>query len=132
MSRNWESIFSTWSQGPSSTEQEKAENAKRQILQAIKNNDKIKNRDIRVFTQGSYRNRVNVRRNSDVDVGVLCLDTYFPEYPNDNVKAKLAESFIPATYKYATFKNELEEALVSRFGKSAYTGQHAGSYQCCF
>ena len=31
MSRDWESDFSTWSQGPSLTEQEKAENAERQI-----------------------------------------------------------------------------------------------------
>ncbi len=121
MSCDWESVFSTWSQGPSSTEQEKAENAERQIRQAIQDSDKLKNRDIRVFTQGSYRNRVNVRRDSDVDIGVLCFDTYFPEYPDDNVKAQLAESFIPATYEYATFKNELEEAFVARFGRSAVT-----------
>ncbi len=35
MSRNWESIFTTWSQGPSATEQQRAENAERQIRQAI-------------------------------------------------------------------------------------------------
>ncbi|MCB2182405.1 MAG: nucleotidyltransferase [Desulfobulbaceae bacterium] len=123
MGRDWESIFTTWAQGPSATEQERAENAERQIRQAIQDSDKLKNRNIKVFTQGSYRNRVNVRRDSDVDVGVLCFDTYFPEYPDDNVKAQaqLAEGFIPATYEYATFKNELEEALVARFGRVAVT-----------
>lgn len=121
MSRDWESVFTTWSQGPSTTEQERAENAERQIRQAIQDSDKLKNRNIRVFAQGSYRNRVNVRRDSDVDVGVLCFDTYFPEYPDDNVKVQCSESFIPATYEYATFKNELEEALVARFGKPAVT-----------
>lgn len=121
MSRDWESIFTTWSQGPSETEQERAENAERHIRQAIQASDKLRNRNIKVFTQGSYRNRVNVRRDSDVDIGVLCFDTYFPEYPDDNVKAQLAESFIPATYEYATFKNELEEALVARFGRVAVT-----------
>ncbi len=121
MSRNWESIFSTWSKGPSATEQARAENAERQIRQAIQDSEKLKNRDIRIFTQGSYRNRVNVRQDSDVDIGVLCFDTYFPEYPDDNVKAKMAESFIPATYEYATFKNELEEALVNRFGRTSVT-----------
>jgi len=40
---------------------------------------------------------------------------------DDNVKAQLAESFVPATYEYATFKNELEEALVARFGRAAIT-----------
>jgi hypothetical protein len=117
MSRDWESVFTTWSQGPSQTEQQRAENAERQIRQAIQASDKLRSRDIRVFTQGSYRNRVNVRRDSDVDIGVLCFDTYFPEYPDDNTKMALAESFVPATYEYATFKNELEEALVERFGR---------------
>jgi predicted nucleotidyltransferase len=121
MIRDWESIFTTWSQGPIKTEQERAENAKRQIRQAIQASEKLKNRNIEVFTQGSYRNRVNVRQDSDVDVGVLCTDTYFPEYPDDNVKMELAKSFIPATYEYATFKNELEEALVARFGRAAVT-----------
>jgi hypothetical protein len=121
MSRDWESIFTTWSQGPSATEQERVENAERQIRQAIQASEKLKNRNIKVFTQGSYRNRVNVRKDSDVDIGVLCFDTYFPEYPDDNVKAQLAESFVPATYEYATFKNELEEALVARFGRVAVT-----------
>jgi hypothetical protein len=119
MSRDWESVFNTWSRGPSATEQERAENAERQIRQAIQASAKLRNRNIYVFTQGSYRNRVNVRRDSDVDIGVLCRDSYFSEYPDDNVKAQLAKSFVPATYDYATFKNELEEALVARFGKSA-------------
>nr|WP_075748548.1 nucleotidyltransferase [Pseudomonas alcaliphila] len=117
MSRDWESVFSSWSQGPSQTEQARAENAERQIREAIRASDKLKNRDIRVFTQGSYRNRVNVRRASDVDIGVLCFDTYFPDYPDDNVKMELAKSFVPASYEYATFKNELEEALIARFGR---------------
>lgn len=121
MNRNWETIFAAWSQGPSATEQERAENAERQIRQAIQASDKLRNRNIKVFTQGSYRNRVNVKQDSDVDVGVLCFDTYFPEYPDENVKMELARTFIPATYEYATFKSELEEALVARFGRDAVT-----------
>lgn len=117
MSRDWEAVFTTWSTGPSETEKQRAENAERQIREAIAASDKLRSRNIRVFTQGSYRNRVNVRKDSDVDIGVLCFDTYFPEYPDDNVKARLAESAAPATYAYATFKNELEEALVARFGR---------------
>ena len=121
MSRDWESIFSTWSKGPSKTEQDRAENAALQIKQAILSSNKLRGRNIRVFTQGSYRNHVNVRQDSDVDIGVLCLDAYFNEYPDDNVRAELAESFIPPTYEYATFKNELEQALVDRFGKTEVT-----------
>ncbi|MBL4941902.1 MAG: nucleotidyltransferase [Colwellia sp.] len=121
MSKDWESVFSSWSQGPGKTEQERAENAERQIRQAIQASDKLKSRNISVFTQGSYRNRVNVRQDSDVDVGVVCFDTYFPEYLDDNVRMELAKNFTPATYEYETFKNELEEALVARFGRAEVT-----------
>lgn len=119
MSREWETTFTNWARGPSATEQERAENAERQIRDAISSSEKLKARNISVFTQGSYRNRVNVRKSSDVDIGVLCFDTYFPYYPDDNVKASVDRYAEPATYTYLTFKNELEAALVSKFGRSA-------------
>lgn len=121
MGRDWEAAFTAWSTGPSQTEKQRAENAERQIREAINASAKLNRRDIRVFTQGSYRNRVNVRRDSDVDVGVICFDTYFAEYPDDNTKMLLEKSASSATYTYATFKNELEEALVARFGRPAVT-----------
>jgi len=74
-----------------------------------------------VFIQGSYRNRVNVRQDSDVDVGVLCFDTYFSEFQDDNVKTLVEKTQTAATYSYQTFKNEVEEALVNRFGRAAVT-----------
>ena len=119
MSRDWESIFQTWSQGPSATERQRAENAERQIHEAVAASQKLKSRHIKVFTQGSYRNRVNVRKDSDVDIGVLCYDTFFPDYPDDNVKSVLEKSLADSDYAYATFKNEIEEALVARFGRAA-------------
>lgn len=121
MSRDWESVFITWAQGPSATEKQKAENAERLIREAIGASTKLKSRNINVFTQGSYKNRVNVRRESDVDIGVVCFDTFFPDYADNNVKVQLSESFSPAVYTYAEFKNELEEALVDRFGRADVT-----------
>ena len=119
--RDWESTFSNWAQGPSKTEQEKAENAERQIYQAISNCKQLQHRDIRVFTQGSYRNRVNVRRDSDVDIGVLCFDSYFSTFPDENVKALVKRYQEPAAYTYARFKDELHQALVDRFGTTDVT-----------
>ncbi len=121
MSRDWESVFSTWSKGPSTTEQQRSENAERQIRQAISASPKLKSRGITVFTQGSYRNRVNVRKDSDVDVGVVCTDTFFSEIPDDNIKSSVRQHFDDADYTYSTFKNEIEEALVARFGRAAVT-----------
>lgn len=116
MTRDWETVFNKWSQGPSKTEQEKAENAERQIREAINSSKKLNSRNITVFTQGSYRNRVNVRKESDVDIGVLCFDTYFSEYLDENVKNIVEKKESDATYTYRMFKDELEEALVARFG----------------
>jgi len=121
MARDWESIFTTWSNGPSQTEQEKAENAENQIRNAISASTKLNSRNIKVFAQGSYRNRVNVRKDSDVDIGILCYDTYFPEYPDDNTKAMLKNSTSTATYTYEVFKNEIEEALIAKFGRASVT-----------
>jgi len=117
--KEWESVFALWSSGPSVTEQRRAENAERQIKQAIEASEKLKHRDIGVITQGSYRNRVNVRKDSDVDIGIVCFDTYFPFYPDDNVKAQVRKYTSDAVYTYACFKNEIEEALIARFGRGS-------------
>ena len=114
--RDWETVFSTWAKGPTKTEQEKAENAERQIYQAIHNSPQLQHRQIKVFTQGSYRNRVNVRRDSDVDIGVLCYDTYFSRYQDDNIKAQVAKYEKTAVYTYAQLKSEVHHALAARFG----------------
>ena len=119
MSQYWEDRFRTWAQSPSQTETERAENAEQMVQNAIKASSKLNARDIKVFAQGSYRNRTNIRRESDVDIGVLCYDTFFFELPPDRTK----ESFriVGATYPYAQFKNEVGEALTSYFGTGAVT-----------
>lgn len=116
MSVDWESIFSTWAQGPSDTEQQKADNAANQVRKAIESSDKLRHRNIKVFAQGSYRNRVNVKKDSDVDIGVLCFDTFFYESNDDNVLENLKRTTPGAVYTYDLFKNEIEQALIDRFG----------------
>jgi len=117
--RDWEAVLTTWSSSPSPSEVQRAENAEAMIRSAIRNSPKLQNRNIKVFTQGSYSNRVNVRKDSDVDIGVLCYDAFFPDYPDENVKAFRKSFDVSATYTYATFKNEIEEALVAKFGRSS-------------
>lgn len=116
--RDWESLFTTWAQPPGQSEQERCENAARAIRAAIDANDKLKRRGITVFLQGSYRNNVNVRQESDVDVGVLCQDTFFFELPDGYTREQFGLN-TPASYDYAQFKNEIEDALVARFGRAA-------------
>jgi hypothetical protein len=115
----WEETFSSWAQPPAKTEQERCDNAEKVVRNAINASDRLKNRNIKVFLQGSYRNNTNVKKDSDVDIGVLCYDVFFEQLPEGKKKEDFG--IIPADYTYATFKNEVESALVSYFGRSAVT-----------
>lgn len=114
----WETLFFEWAKPLGKTEQARCENAESVIHNAVKNSDALKNRSITVFTQGSYRNRVNIRQDSDVDVGVLCDDSFFYDLPTGETPNMRGFS-TPAEYTFVQFKNELEDALVSYLGRSA-------------
>ncbi|WP_198137293.1 nucleotidyltransferase domain-containing protein [Roseibium aggregatum] len=93
------------------------DNAERAVKNAISGSDQLKARNIRVFPQGSYRNRVNVRGDSDVDIAVVCSDTFFWEGPEGATRETLG--ITPATYHFDVFRSELETALVDYFGRAA-------------
>ena len=118
MNRDWESTFRQWAQSPGKTETQRCDNAINAIRNAINKSDKLKHRSLKVFPQGSYRNRVNVRQDSDVDVGVLCDETFFYHLPEGTTNETFGFS-IPAEYNYTQFKNELQEALIAYFGHEA-------------
>ena len=117
MARNLENTFASWAKGPQEAENERSQNSIRAIRESISISDDLKHRGIKVFLQGSYQNRVNVRQNSDVDVGILCHETFFYDLPANYT----AENFniYPANYHYYQFKDEVETALVNHFGRSA-------------
>jgi len=112
-----EDRLSFWARSPSQSETEKCENAVRAVRSAINSCAKLKSRNVRVIPQGSYRNRTNVRGESDVDVGVVCYDSFFPTYPAGTNAATFNNS--DASYSYPEFKNDVESALVDHFGKPA-------------
>jgi predicted nucleotidyltransferase len=113
--RDWESDFSLWAKPPSETERQKCENAITAIRRAIAASEKLISRSTEVFLQGSYRNRVNVRQDSDVDVGIVCNDVFYFDLPAGYSREYFGIS--PATYTYSQFKNEVEEALKDYFGE---------------
>ena len=114
---SWEDKFQSWAKPPSETEQEKCDNAERAVRKAINASSALENRSIRVFPQGSYHHRTNVRWDSDVDICVLCTDTFFFDLPNGMAREDF--DFDPATYSYPQYKNEVENALVSYFGRGS-------------
>ena len=117
--QDWDRRFNFWSQGPSQTEQEKCENAERMIRDAIRAYEPLKYRTIKVCAQGSYRNRTNVRADSDVDICVLCLDTCFLDFSQTPSVNSAMLGFLDASYGFADLKQDVEAALVAKFGRKA-------------
>lgn len=117
MNQDWEEKFKRWAAPPGKTEEERCSNAEKAISNAINASDKLNYRNIRVFTQGSYRNNTNVKADSDVDIGILCFDTFFYYLPEGYSRENF--DIISATYSYEQFKNEVGEALISYFGSGA-------------
>ena len=118
MKRNWESTFRQWAQSPSKSEQTRCDNAIKVVRNAIDTDEtlgpKLRAGKIKPFVQGSYRNRVNVRADSDVDVGVLSTESFFPDYSNGLSASTFGHE--PATYTFSQFKNDLERALIAYLG----------------
>ncbi len=117
MARDWESVFRNWASPPGKTEQERCENAERAIKNAIARSPQLNQRNIKVFTQGSYRNNTNVRQDSDVDIGILCDESFFVDYPKGYSDSNFGNR--DGTYHYSQFKNEIGQALVDYFGAPA-------------
>ena len=108
----WDARFSTWAQPPGQTERDKCDNAVRAVRNAIDASTPLAGRMVRVFPQGSYNNRTNVRAESDVDVCVCSSLSVFydPEVPPAQV------GLGPAVYMFDQFREDVRAALVARFG----------------
>jgi len=116
---NWEDIFQSWSQPPSATESEKSFNAESGIKKAIQMYERLADKNIAVFAQGSYAANTNIRIDSDVDVCILCRDTFFYDLP----ACKIPENYniILSSFYFNDYKNLINSALIDRFGTSGVT-----------
>jgi hypothetical protein len=115
---DWESTFQTWGKAPGVTEQTKCENAERAIRKAIDASSALSKRNIKIFAQGSYRNRTNAPGDSDVDVCILCSDSTFYDLPEGTTIGQFGMT-TPAKYQYDTFKNDVQNALINHFGSTS-------------
>jgi Nucleotidyltransferase domain len=111
---NWEEVFTTWAAGPGTTEQSRAENAEKAVRKAIGQNQKLSQMDITVFPHGSYRNRTNVRQDSDVDICIRLNTTFFPQYPAGKTKEYFGN--VDSDITFADFKSSVHQALIDYFG----------------
>ena len=113
--RNWEEQLLIWSQAPSKAEQEKCERTVREISNSLKSYPKLVSRKLDIFPQGSFAHRAYVRKDSDVDVCSLCGDTFYYELPLGKLPTEYG--FESASYKYLEYKDDVEAALVAKFGR---------------
>ena len=113
--QEWDDRLAAWASPPGKTEQEKCDNAVRAIRAAIDASPTLSARSISVFPQGSYRNRTNVRTESDVDVCVCCSDSIFFDLPAGTTPEQFGIR-TPAPYGFAQFRADVSAALVARFG----------------
>ena len=114
--QDWENVFSNWSKPPGQTEQERCNRAVQAIKDAVAADRTLATRNVRTFPQGSYRNRTNVRQDSDVDVCVLCENTFHYDLPRG--VSEFSAGIVPASYKFGNYKDDVERALVNRFGRA--------------
>jgi len=112
-----EDQLTTWAKPPSETEEDKCRNAVSRITEAAK---KKFGSDVSIFLQGSYKNRTNVRKDSDVDVVVRHDSYYFYDLGRltPEEKAAYEASSTPASYTFSQFKNDMQTILAEEFGQN--------------
>lgn len=117
MAKFSEDIFAGWTRPPSETEQTKLENSERMVRDAINGDKKLNQMSTEVFGQGSYANDTNVRLNSDIDINIRYTDGFFFDLPPNKSREDLGLNS-PSSYSFSEFKNDVENALVSKFGRN--------------
>jgi hypothetical protein len=128
-----EDTFKSWAQGPGTTEQDKCDNAERAVRKAINAHEKLSSMDTSVFPQGSYRNRTNVKQESDVDICVRLNSTFFADYPKGTTREEFGNG--PGSITFQEFKNLVQKALEDYFGANSVTrgnkafDVHANTYR---
>lgn len=113
-----EETFNNWRKPPSDTEETKLANAQKMISEAIKANSVLKEKAIQIFGQGSYANDTNIRLDSDIDINVRLMDIFFFDLPEGKNRGDFQLNS-PSDYKFSTFKNSIENALVNKFGRDS-------------
>jgi hypothetical protein len=114
MAKFSEETFNSWRMPPSTTEENKLQNAEKLVREAIAEDTTLNNFSITIFGQGSYANDTNVRLNSDIDINVRLSDTIFVDLPKNKTYEDLGYSDSP--YTFTEYKMAVFDALVNKFG----------------
>ena len=119
----WEDTFKFWGSAPSETEQKKMDNAEAAVKKAINADAKLAGMDISIITQGSYKNRTNVRQESDVDICVCLNQTFFARYPTGKTREDYGHGDGSITHRQ--FRDMVHSALANYFKNEITAGDKA-------
>jgi len=131
----WEDKLTAWAEGPSDTERQKCENAESVVRSAIRASKTLQALDIRVFTQGSYAARTNVRLDSDVDICVCRENIFYYDLPPNGSQNPVDYGIYPRTITFADYKSDVGAALTAYLGAKAVSAGnkafdvHANTYR---
>ena len=118
MARYSEDTLTGWTKPPSDSEQTRLETSERMVREAINEDEKLSKKSTETFGQGSYANDTNVRLNSDIDINVRYTGGYYFDLPKDKTEADMGiDKDGPSDYSFREFKNDVEAALVKKFGR---------------
>lgn len=113
-----EETLTTWTRPPSETEETKLQNAERMVREAISEDKKLREFSTETFGQGSYANDTNVKLNSDIDINVRYTDGFYFDLPEGKTRNDFGLNS-PTDYSVEEFKNDVEVALVNKFGRAS-------------
>jgi hypothetical protein len=117
MAKFTEETLTGWTKPPSNSEQTKLENSERMVREAISSDEKLKKKSTETFGQGSYANNTNVRLNSDIDINVRYTGGFYFNLPPNKTREDYNLNN-PTSYSFSEFKDDVENALVNKFGRS--------------
>jgi hypothetical protein len=118
MAKYSEDTLTSWTKPPSDSEQTRLETSERMVREAIREDETLSKKSTETFGQGSYANDTNVRLNSDIDINVRYTGGYFFDLPKDKTDADMGiDKDGPSGYSFSEFKNDVEAALVKKFGR---------------
>lgn len=103
-----------WAKPPSETEETKSQNTVSRIRKAIIRNFGSK---VSIFLQGSYKNRTNVRLDSDVDIVVLYNQVFFSDISalSESDRQIYDIKYKNSNYTFNHFKNDIQHILEDEF-----------------
>jgi hypothetical protein len=121
-----EELLKRWIKPSSDNEVEQQERAVRMVREAIEASD-LAGTNLRIYAKGSYANNTNVRRDSDVDVGVDCHECmYFDSFPD--VVPAVAKPAYQGPWNGLAWRTAVEKAMVAKFGSSTKTSGSTAIY----